>query len=47
MTSGTTTPPPPASLPGIVAAGLIGATIEWYDNSFDRGQDLRRCRTTA
>ncbi|MES9524355.1 MFS transporter [Streptomyces capoamus] len=32
MASGTTTaPPPPASLPRIVAASLIGTTIEWYD----------------
>ncbi|MEV7320717.1 MFS transporter [Streptomyces sp. NPDC093970] len=31
MASGTTTPPPPAKLPRIVAAGLIGTTIEWYD----------------
>ncbi|MCC5474410.1 MFS transporter [Streptomyces barringtoniae] len=27
----TTAPPPPASLPRIVAASLIGTTIEWYD----------------
>ncbi|MGW7525906.1 MFS transporter [Streptomyces sp. NPDC054783] len=26
-----TAPPPPASLPRIVAASLIGTTIEWYD----------------
>src|SRR4051812_27793974 len=31
MTSGTTAPPPPASLKRIVAASLIGTTIEWYD----------------
>ncbi|MFF5022848.1 MFS transporter [Streptomyces collinus] len=31
MASGTTAPPPPASLPRIVAASLIGTTIEWYD----------------
>ncbi|GGW12238.1 MFS transporter [Streptomyces capoamus] len=32
MASGTTTAPPPtASLPRIVAASLIGTTIEWYD----------------
>ncbi len=37
MASGTTAPPPRASLPRIVAASLIGTTIEWYDNSFDRG----------
>jgi hypothetical protein len=33
MASGTTAPPPPASLKRIVAASLIGTTIEWYDNS--------------
>ncbi len=31
MTSGTTAPPPPAGLPRIVAASLIGTTVEWYD----------------
>ncbi|MGW1893569.1 MFS transporter [Streptomyces sp. NPDC002004] len=31
MASGTTAPPPPASLPRVVAASLIGTTIEWYD----------------
>ncbi|MEU4881227.1 MFS transporter [Streptomyces althioticus] len=31
MASGTTAPPPPASLKRIVAASLIGTTIEWYD----------------
>ncbi|MET8945131.1 MFS transporter [Streptomyces sp. NPDC004542] len=31
MASGTTAPPPPANLPRIVAASLIGTTIEWYD----------------
>ncbi|MFI5973455.1 MFS transporter [Streptomyces sp. NPDC051452] len=31
MASGTTAPPPPTSLPRIVAASLIGTTIEWYD----------------
>ncbi|MFD5257296.1 hypothetical protein ACFWM5_31290 [Streptomyces bobili] len=41
MTSGTTAPPPPASLNRIVAASLIGTTIEWYDNSSDQGCDLR------
>ncbi|MFD8389624.1 hypothetical protein ACFV2N_10615 [Streptomyces sp. NPDC059680] len=41
MASGTTAPPPPASLPRIVAASLIGTTIEWYDNSSDQGYDLR------
>ncbi|MFJ2720347.1 MFS transporter [Streptomyces sp. NPDC087437] len=31
MASPTTSPPPPANLPRIVAASLIGTTIEWYD----------------
>ncbi|MEU9156628.1 MFS transporter [Streptomyces sp. NPDC048417] len=31
MAPGTTAPPPSASLPRIVAASLIGTTIEWYD----------------
>ncbi|WSQ13976.1 MHS family MFS transporter [Streptomyces sp. NBC_01231] len=31
MTSPATAPPPPASLKRIVAASLIGTTIEWYD----------------
>ncbi|MFD5586938.1 MFS transporter [Streptomyces sp. NPDC127063] len=31
MASGTTASPPPATLPRIVAASLIGTTIEWYD----------------
>ncbi|MEU6403429.1 MFS transporter [Streptomyces sp. NPDC046985] len=31
MASGITAPPPPASLPRIVAASLIGTTVEWYD----------------
>ncbi|MGW0882719.1 MFS transporter [Streptomyces sp. NPDC002671] len=31
MASPTTAPPPPTSLPRIVAASLIGTTIEWYD----------------
>ncbi|MER6121909.1 hypothetical protein ABT173_04270 [Streptomyces sp. NPDC001795] len=44
MASGITAPPPPASLPRIVAASLIGTTIEWYDNSFDQSYDLRFSR---
>ncbi|MBB3078640.1 hypothetical protein [Streptomyces violarus] len=43
MTSPATAPPPPASLKRIVTASLIGTTIEWYDNSFDQGYDLRLC----
>ncbi|SOD89366.1 MFS transporter [Streptomyces sp. Ag109_G2-15] len=31
MASAATAPPPPANLPRIVAASLIGTTIEWYD----------------
>ncbi|MEU0070137.1 MFS transporter [Streptomyces sp. NPDC006332] len=31
MASAAPAPPPPASLPRIVAASLIGTTIEWYD----------------
>ncbi|MEV0979395.1 MFS transporter [Streptomyces sp. NPDC049915] len=31
MASGTTASPPPANLKRIVAASLIGTTIEWYD----------------
>jgi hypothetical protein len=30
-------PPTPNSLKKIVAASLIGTTIEWYDNSSDQG----------
>jgi len=33
MASAATAPPTPASLRRIVAASLIGTTIEWYDNS--------------
>jgi hypothetical protein len=31
------TPGVPANLKRIVAASLIGTTIEWYDDSSDRG----------
>lgn len=31
MASAPTAPPPPANLKRIVAASLIGTTIEWYD----------------
>jgi hypothetical protein len=37
MAAATTAPTPPGSLKRIVAASLIGTTIEWYDNSFGRG----------
>ncbi|MET9174886.1 MULTISPECIES: hypothetical protein [Streptomyces] len=41
MAAGNTAPPPSAGLGRIVAASLIGTTIEWYDNSSDQGYDLR------
>ncbi len=31
MSSSATAPPAPSRLPRIVAASLIGTTIEWYD----------------
>ncbi|WP_030831040.1 hypothetical protein [Streptomyces sp. NRRL F-2305] len=31
-----TAPPAPNNLKHIVAASLIGTTVEWYDNSSDR-----------
>ncbi|GAA4148689.1 hypothetical protein GCM10022285_57070 [Streptomyces tunisiensis] len=37
MSSPSTAPPAPNNLKRIVAASLIGTTIEWYDNSFDQG----------
>ncbi|WP_167364428.1 MHS family MFS transporter [Streptomyces regalis] len=37
MTSPASAPPTPNNLRGIVAASLIGTTIERYDNSFDQG----------
>ncbi|GGW29046.1 hypothetical protein GCM10010340_03360 [Streptomyces griseoloalbus] len=37
MSSPAAAPPAQNSLKRIVAASLIGTTIEWYDNSFDRG----------
>ena len=40
MASAATAPPPPASLKRIVAASLIGTTIEWYDNSSDQSYGL-------
>ncbi|GAB2331488.1 hypothetical protein STREPTOSP366_66370 [Streptomyces variabilis] len=33
MSSPSTAPPAPNNLKRIVAASLIGTTIEWYDNS--------------
>ncbi|MET8244291.1 hypothetical protein ABZV31_07565 [Streptomyces sp. NPDC005202] len=41
MASAASAPPTSAKLPRIVAASLIGTTIEWYDNSSERGYDLR------
>ncbi|MFE1860392.1 hypothetical protein [Streptomyces anandii] len=41
MASAASAPPERANLPRIVAASLIGTTIEWYDNSSDQGYDLR------
>ncbi|WP_418961618.1 hypothetical protein [Streptomyces tritici] len=40
MSSPATAPPTPASLKRIVAASLIGTTIEWYDNSSGQSYDL-------
>ncbi|MGX1372090.1 hypothetical protein RKD19_007449 [Streptomyces canus] len=37
MTSAASAPPTPNNLKRIVAASLIGTTIEWYDNSSDHG----------
>ncbi|MBP2056547.1 riboflavin biosynthesis pyrimidine reductase [Streptomyces griseochromogenes] len=41
MPSPASAPPAPSSLPRIVAASLIGTTIEWYDNSFDQSDNLQ------
>ncbi|MEU9954600.1 hypothetical protein [Streptomyces sp. NPDC050982] len=41
MASAATAPPPPASLKRIVAASLIGTTIEWYDHPLEQSYDLR------
>ncbi|MFF4748088.1 hypothetical protein [Streptomyces sp. NPDC001268] len=40
MAASATAPPEPSNLRRIVAASLIGTTIEWYDNSSDRSYDL-------
>ncbi|WP_199822194.1 hypothetical protein [Streptomyces sp. NRRL S-37] len=47
MSSPATAPPAPSNLKRIVAASLIGTTIEWYDNSSDQNDLLfsRRCPT--
>ncbi|MFD8719141.1 hypothetical protein ACFV2H_14325 [Streptomyces sp. NPDC059629] len=36
MSSPTSSPPAPSNLRRIVAASVIGTTIEWYDDSSDR-----------
>ncbi|MEE1794824.1 hypothetical protein PUR28_29295 [Streptomyces sp. BE308] len=33
--------PTPGSLKRVVAAGLVGTTVEWYDNSSDQSYELR------
>lgn len=41
MASAATAPPTPTNLKRIVAASLIGTTIEWYDHPFEQSYDLR------
>ncbi|MFC9244963.1 hypothetical protein ACFT7S_13265 [Streptomyces sp. NPDC057136] len=41
MAAPATAPPAPSNLRRIVAASLVGTTIEWYDNSSGHGYDLR------
>ncbi|MFE2062485.1 hypothetical protein ACFXDH_08765 [Streptomyces sp. NPDC059467] len=41
MSSPASSPPAASNLRRIVAASLIGTTIEWYDNSSDHGYELR------
>ncbi|MFD9082502.1 hypothetical protein [Streptomyces erythrochromogenes] len=42
MTSpATAAAPAPSGIRRIVAASLIGTTIEWYDNSSDQRYELR------
>ncbi|MGY3062374.1 hypothetical protein ACVWZD_006672 [Streptomyces sp. TE3672] len=40
MAAPATSPPAPSNLRRIVAASLVGTTIEWYDNSSDQSYDL-------
>ncbi|GGV91926.1 hypothetical protein GCM10015535_51620 [Streptomyces gelaticus] len=40
MAAPATSLPAPSNLKRIVAASLIGTTIEWYDNSSDQSCDL-------
>ncbi|MFI6646957.1 hypothetical protein ACIBI8_04910 [Streptomyces sp. NPDC050529] len=44
MATPATAPPPASNLRRIVAASLIGTTIEWYDNSSDQSYDVRFSR---
>jgi hypothetical protein len=44
MAAPASAPPAPSSLKRIVAASLIGTTIEWYDNSSEQSYDLRFSR---
>ncbi|MFJ3725494.1 hypothetical protein ACIPYQ_23385 [Streptomyces sp. NPDC090045] len=41
MASPETAPPTAGSIKRIVAASLVGTTIEWYDNSSDQSCHLR------
>ncbi|MER7055103.1 hypothetical protein [Streptomyces sp. NPDC000351] len=41
MSSPATAPPAPDNFKRIVAAPLIGTTVEWYDDSSDQSYDLR------
>nr|WSW48613.1 hypothetical protein OG296_01740 [Streptomyces sp. NBC_01001] len=41
MASPETAPPTAGSIKRIVAASLVGTTIEWYDNSSDQTYHLR------
>ncbi|MFI5999325.1 hypothetical protein ACIA98_02735 [Streptomyces sp. NPDC051366] len=41
MAASPTAPPAPASIKLVVAASLVGTTIEWYDNSPNQSYDLR------
>ncbi|MFF4343293.1 hypothetical protein ACFY00_25600 [Kitasatospora sp. NPDC001540] len=40
---GTPPAPRPAALRRVVAASLIGTTIEWYDDPLAKCSDLRVC----
>ncbi|MFJ1550252.1 hypothetical protein [Streptomyces sp. NPDC088246] len=47
MAASASAPPTARSLKRIVAASLIGTTIEWYDNSSDQRYDLQFSRTAT